>query len=259
MRSAPSEAEFAAAAAGRFAREMLLNPGLLRGPLLRGSVVAEFEQALAAHCGYEYCLATCNATMALLLTALSLEVQGKDIIAAPHGWAGSFGPFMHAGATLVHAGEDDQGNLSPSSAASMIHAPTAAILATDWQGRAHDARGVRRLCDENGLAYVLDTGRLRGWNMPMKDAYLADILVLSFGPGKTMCLGEGGALLTSDRGIYSRCLSLSQHPERCAAEEITACEDPPFLNSRMHPLAAVLGTILLGSGHTRRLQDDARP
>ena len=74
---------------------------------------------------------------------------------------------------------------------------------------------------------------------------LADIQIISFGPGKALSLGEGGALLTRHRRIYERGVAISQHPERSRNEGLTELPEHPFLNARMHQVSAILGCALL--------------
>lgn len=222
-----------------FTEDLLRHAGSLRGPILRGSVVADFERLAARRWGYDHCVAMCNATMALLTLGVAADLKRREIIAAPHSWRGTYGPFEFIEGRLVYATEDENGNLDPASLPALFTANTAAVLAVDWQGFSHDSAAIRRFCDEHSLLYIADTSLI------LKSAVRPDVQIVSFGPGKPMCLGEGGVLLTNKRRLYERVVSLSQHPERCMAEDIQTCDTLPFLNGRMHPLSAVLGALHL--------------
>ena len=225
---------------------MLEMPEAFRGQQLRGAgPVAEFETLLAERSGFPFCLSTSNATSGLLIAALAANLAGKEIIVPPHSWGGTYGPFEFAGARLIFAEEDVDGNIAASSIAKLATANTTAVLAADWNGTRHDARAVRELCDSRSLLYIEDTSFLPSPDDNPAVCSLADVQIISFGPGKPITLGEGGALLTRHRWIYERAVALSQHPERCSSEGIADCPDRPCLNGRIHPVAAVLGVALL--------------
>lgn len=226
---------------------MLEYPDVFRGQQLRGAgPIAAFEDALAHRCGFPYCLATSNATTALLVTALAAELTDKEVIAPPQSWEGTFGPFEFAGARLVQADADRWGNVHADCIPRLLSPATAAVVAVDWKGTRHNSVSIRQRCDSGELLYIEDTSFIPSPDCDENCRSLADIQVISFGPGKPMTLGEGGALLTRHRWIYERAVALSQHPERCSGENVSGAPAHPFINARMHPVAAVLGFGLLG-------------
>lgn len=235
-----------------YVESMLAAPYALRGQQLRGGgPVAEFERELAARCGFPFCLATSNATTALLISALAADLPSREIIVAPNSWGGTFGPFEFAGAKLVKARADENGNICPESIRDLVSTRTAAVLATDWGGVRHAAHEVRVICDSLGLLYIEDSAWLPGVTAPLANSSVADVQIISFGPGKPMSLGEGGALLTRHEEIYERAVALSQHPERAMSEHIDEFPALPFLNGRIHPLAAVIGCAFLSATNVR--------
>jgi len=214
---------------------LLTNPDALRGQQLRGGgPVAEFEILLAERTGFPYCLATSNATSALIVAALAMDLSGKKIAVETGAWQGSVAALEAAGSEVVKVD-------------SLLTSPLegiAAILAADRPDHRHDARRVRIRCDEAGIKYIEDTGWLPGVTVPAGEPSLADVQVISFGPGKPICLGEGGALLCREKRVYDCAVAISQHPERTQAERISAFS-VPGLNARIHPIAALLGVHLL--------------
>ena len=214
---------------------MLSHSGAFRGQQLRGGgPVAEFEMVLADKTGFPYCLATSSATSALLVASLALGLDGSKIAVEAGAWEGSLGALEAAGAEIIQV-------------ASLLTAPldkVFAVLATDRPGHRHDATGVRKRCDKAGIHYIEDTGWLPGITAPAAQQSLADVQVISFGPGKPMSLGEGGALLCRDTSIYNNAVAMSQHPERAIAEGIEIGERQP-LNARINPIAALIGSEIL--------------
>jgi perosamine synthetase len=239
--------ELAVQRVSTYLKEMLEDSMSFRGPQLRGTgPIAAFEVALAERSGFPFCLATSNATTALLVTALAAEFTGREIIVPPNSWGGTFGPFEFAGARLIRAEEDHHGNINPDCIERLKSPATSAVVAVDWRNERHNAIAIRQKCDAAGLLYIEDTSFIPSLERDDKKRSLADVQTISFGPGKPLTLGEGGALLTRHRWIYERAVCLSQHPERCIAEDTPTNSTNPFLNARMHPFAAVLGLVLLG-------------
>lgn len=226
------------ATVAEYVAAMLSHPEALRGQQLRGGgPVRQFETLLAERTGFAHCLATCNATAGLLVAGFALDLANKRVAVESGAWCGSLGALEAAGAEIVHV-------------ESLLDIPVgdvSAVLATDKPGERHDAESLRERCSRSGMTYIEDTGWLPGVNAPVGRLSVADVQVISFGPGKPVSLGEGGALLCRDRRLYDRAVSLCQHPERAVAEGIP-CMDRQPVNGRIHPIAALLGCSLLLSG-----------
>lgn len=222
------------------------EPIAFRGQQLRGTgPVREFEQLLAKRCGFPFCLSTSNATTALLVVAMAAKLRGREVICPPNNWGATFGVLEFAGAKLIHAEADELGNICPRSVESLMSPATAAVIAADWNGERHQAEMLAGACRHNRCLYIEDTSYIPLEGSESGKASVADVQVISFGPGKPLSLGEGGAILTRSSAIYETAVALSQHPERCHAEGIKPMSDHQFLNARMHPLAAILGVELL--------------
>jgi dTDP-4-amino-4,6-dideoxygalactose transaminase len=222
------------------------EPIAFRGQQLRGTgPVREFEQLLANRCGFPFCLSTCNATTALLVVAIAAKLRGREVICPPNNWGATFGVLEFAGAKLIHAEADELGNICPKSVESLMSPATAAVIAADWEGKRHQTELIAVACRRKRCLYIEDTSYIPLEPSESGRASVADVQVISLGPGKPLSLGEGGAILTRAPAIYEAAVALSQHPERCSAEGIEPMPDHQFLNARMHPLAAILGVELL--------------
>ncbi len=218
-----------------YVEAMLTHPNAFRGQQLRGGgPVAEFETLLARRTGFPHCLATSSATSALLVVALAFELCDKKIAAEHGAWEGSLGALEFAGVELVEVDSLLTDSIDG----------VAAVLATDRPNERHDAHAVRNRCNQMDILYIEDTGWLPGLHGPSDVKSLADVQVISFGPGKPLSLGEGGAILCRREEFYHRCVSLSQHPERVISEGCTPIVRP-LINARIHPLAAVIGASFL--------------
>lgn len=226
-----------------------LNPNWNRIRQLRGQgPIREFEVRLSEFVGKRYCLATNNATNALLALALATGLTRKEIITTPKSYGATWGPFLLLKNRLRLAEFDGDGNISPDSVESLITKRTYAVLAVDFQGVPHDSAALGRICSGHGVLYLADAAQSFGRRLPdgSHAAHFADAFVLSFGPGKTLDCGEGGAILTDHEWIYRECIRICQHPERYRFEYslLDSTEVQP-INARIHPVAAMIGLVQL--------------
>src|ERR1022692_2733746 len=82
---------------------MLSEPLALRGQQLRGGgPIAQFETLLADRCQFPYCVATSNATTALMALALVLRVRDRLVLFPKNHWEGSVSAFRVLGAKIRH-------------------------------------------------------------------------------------------------------------------------------------------------------------
>lgn len=182
------------------------------------------------------------------MVALATGLIRKEIITTPQSYGATWGPFLLLKNRLRFGQIDANGNLTPESVEKSITPRTKAVLAVDYEGRPHDSVAFRGICERHGLIYLADAAQSFGQRLPNGHhaSALADVLVLSFGPGKPLCCGEGGAILTNSESTYKECIRLSQHPERYRLEySLRDYADIQPINARMHPLAAVMGLIQL--------------
>ena len=221
--------------------EFLLDPTAFRGQQMRGGgPVAEFEQQLAARCGFQYCVATCNATTALIGLAIMLGLRGRSVwFPKPH-WEGSVSAIRSMGARIHRY--DPQATVR---LRGFRHGDVAIV------SESADVETMRQRAGIRDCIIVEDSSRLPGWTAGFADYSPADIQVLSFGPGKPLCLGEGGAILFRSKKLYRSFLSLAMHPERLAAENDGLPKVPRIcLNARIHPIAALIGAAVLAEQNT---------
>ncbi len=239
----PDSIEQAAQAAANWVRSAL-TPGssVATQHWCGDGPVGELEAWLRARYDVPYALTMSSATNALLAVALASNLAGKEIIVPPQSYGATYGPFAWLGCQLLRAEPATDGNLCADSVARLITPQTAAVLAADYQGRPHEQQRLRQLCDQHSLLYLSDAASSFGQeqaNLPASS--LADAWVISFGMGKPTPAGEGAAVMTRHRTLYQRLLHLTQHPERWRREvSLDGWNEEPFMNARMHPLAAVL-------------------
>jgi dTDP-4-amino-4,6-dideoxygalactose transaminase len=213
---------------------MLAEPLAIRGQQLRGGgPVAEFETLLAERCGFPYCVGTSNATTALLALALLLRVRDRVVLFPKNHWEGSVSAFRVFGAKIKRYDPDDAFECAD------VDGEPVAIITGDTQ---------QRFSTPRQTLVIEDSCRIPGLSASPKHVSSADIQVLSFGPGKPLSLGEGGAALFRLKSLCRKFIAVTQHPERMAAQfSIPGAVPRLSLNGRIHPVAALLGHALLTS------------
>ena len=96
---------------------------------------------------------------------------------------------------------------------------TKAVLAVHFCGYAADTDALRALCDEHGLMLIEDAAqaiRARVGAAGAMAGTAGDLGCLSFFSKKQLCVGEGGAVITSDEGLADQgaLAALARHEQR---------------------------------------------
>ncbi len=214
--------------------------------LTGGGHVAGLEGKLREHYGSTFALAVSSATNGLLALAIAMRMKRAAFVAPPLSWGGTVAPFLMLGNRPQWADVDPVTlTLDPASVRRAITPRTKAIVGVDLHGTPSDDRELRAIADEHGLFYISDAAQSFGATRDGRPASsLADATVLSFGPGKPLDCGEGGAIVTSNTALYETLLRTSQHPSRQGLELgfQQATEFGP-LNARIHPGAAAAACV----------------
>lgn len=239
--------EAAARASASWVREAYAPDSLISIDHWRGDgPVGELEARLRNYYAVSHALTMSSATNALLALALGCDLAESEIIVPPDSYGATYGPFAWLGCKLLRADQDTDGNIAPESVERLLTPNTKAVLAADYQGRPHDHRSLRRICDKHRLLYLSDAASSLGRQREdLPASSLADAWVVSFGMSKPVPAGEGAAILTRDAALYRRLLHLTQHPERWRREvSLSDWNAEPFMNARLHPLSAVIALAL---------------
>jgi dTDP-4-amino-4,6-dideoxygalactose transaminase len=129
--------------------------------------------------------------------------------------------------------------LDPVAVRAAITPEVKAILAVDLFGNPCDMQGLRDIADEFELWYIADAAQSFGaYRDRLPASSLADAIVVSFTIGKSLCAGEGGAVITDNAELYEKLVWFTQHPYRQYRD--LGLENQFGLNGRIHPLAAAI-------------------
>lgn len=176
--------------------------------------VERFEREFAEYIGRKYCLMTPNATSALHLSLLALDVKGFDDVIVPDlTWIATAAPvvYQNAGVVLCDV-ERDNWCVSVDTVQKARTISTKAVIAVDLHGNMPDMDSLETYCNENGLYLVEDSAQALGSSVyGRKAGTFGQCSVFSFHRTKTIVTGEGGAFLTDSEDLYQRAKMFRDH------------------------------------------------
>ncbi len=203
-----------------------------------GAIAAAEGRISELHGGRPVIL-TPSATYATLLALRILGVGRDDRVLLPEvDWPSTAAVVELLGGVPVPVAVDPATLTIDPGAAALAHRPGDKALAVSHRpGAAVEVRALR--------AAVRDVPILEDCAAALGDACadgaqvgtLGDLAVLSFGPGKRIDAGEGGALVLRDTTQHRAALALSAHPVRQALNGLPADARQPAV--RPHPAMAV--------------------
>ncbi|WP_248802276.1 DegT/DnrJ/EryC1/StrS family aminotransferase [Pseudomonas sp. MWU13-2100] len=176
--------------------------------------ITRFEKSFAEHLGATHAIATSSCTGALHLGMAALGIgPGDEVILANTNWIASAAPIEYLGATPVFVDVlPDSWCLDPEWVRQAISPRTKAILAVHLYGNLCDLDALLEIGREYGIPVIEDAAEAIGSQWHGKAAgSLGTFGAFSFHGTKTMTTGEGGIFVTSDRALYERVLTLSNH------------------------------------------------
>ncbi|WP_144157168.1 DegT/DnrJ/EryC1/StrS family aminotransferase [Paraburkholderia sp. BCC1885] len=176
--------------------------------------IDRFEKGFAAFLDVPYAISTssCTGAMHMGLAALGIG-SGDEVILADINWIATAAPIVHVGATPVLVDIlADTWCLDPVKVEAAITPRTKAIVATHLYGSVCAMDALLDIGKRHGIPVIEDSAEAIGSSYRGKRAgALGTFGVFSFHGTKTLTTGEGGMFVTSDRALYERVLTLSNH------------------------------------------------
>jgi perosamine synthetase len=176
--------------------------------------INRFEKVFAEHVGATWAIATSSCTGALHMGMAALGIgAGDEVIIGNTNWIASAAPITYLGATPVFVDVSAQSwCLDPQKVREAITPRTKAIVAVHLYGNLCDLDALLAIGREHDIPVIEDAAEAIGSQWRGKPAgSLGAFGTFSFHGTKTMTTGEGGMFVTSDRAIYERVLTLSNH------------------------------------------------
>jgi len=175
--------------------------------------VDDFEKEVAKKVGAKYCLCVCNGTAALKLALFALGVKpGDEVITQSFTFIATVEAILELGAIPVVTEVDMSLNMDPLDLERKITSRTKAIIPVHMAGVAAKMNEILTIAKRKNIPVLEDSAQAMG--AKYKNEYLGtlgDIGIYSLDIGKIITTGEGGLLVTSDRGIYLKAREYSDH------------------------------------------------
>ena len=197
--------------------EVLTSPWLTQGP-----AIERFERRVAEYCGAKYAVAVSNATAALHLACLALELgEGDRLWTVPNTFVASANCGRYCGATVDFVDIDPRTyNMSISALAVKLEQARQAgqlpkvVIPVHFAGQSCEMAAISQLAQTYGFRIIEDAahaigGLYRGQKIGFCE--FSDLTVFSFHPVKIITTGEGGMILTNKPGLYQKLLGLRSH------------------------------------------------
>jgi dTDP-3-amino-3,4,6-trideoxy-alpha-D-glucose transaminase len=209
------------------------------GWFVLGPEVEAFETAFASACRASHAVGVGTGTdaIALILRALGIG-RGDEVITTPLSAAYTALAVLTTGARPVFA-DVDAGRLTLDAAAvaSAVTPRTRAILPVHLYGQAADMAAIERVASRHNLAMVEDCCQAHlatAAGRPVGTIGVAG--AFSFYPTKNLgALGDGGAVVTNDRGLAERVSRLRNGGQTDRYHHLDA-----GLNSRLDEIQAAI-------------------
>jgi len=173
----------------------------------------ELELAICKKLGCQYAQLTSSGTSALTTALAALGVgAGDEVIMPSFTFVASFEAVLSVGAIPVLADIDESLTLNPDAVRKKITAKTKCVMPVHMCGSMADLDPLLAICKEHHLVLLEDACQSMG--AQYKGKFLGTIGhagALSFDFVKTITCAEGGAVVTNNQDLYTRCDGYSDH------------------------------------------------
>jgi dTDP-4-amino-4,6-dideoxygalactose transaminase len=174
-----------------------------------------FELEFAEACGCEYGVAVANGTLALELALRVLNIgPGDEVVVTPRSFIASASSVAVCGARPVFADVDAvTQNLTAKTIEAVLSPRTRAIITVHLAGWPCDLEPILELARSCGIRLIEDCAQAHGATYDGRPVgSFGDVAAFSFCQDKIMTTGgEGGLLVTNDRGLWQRAWAYKEH------------------------------------------------
>lgn len=210
------------------------------------NITGKFEKELTGYFGKKYALAVSSGTAALHTALVGLGVgEGDEVIIPTYAWVSCPDAVVAARGTPVLADVDDSLTLDPADVERKITSRTKAIMAVHIRGTPCNLDALSKLANDYGIILLEDVAQAFGGTYHGKKlGTYGKVASLSFQLNKMISAGEGGGIITDDRGIYERSVMFHDvgTPYRSWEDKSLKFEAEAFpgVNYRMNEVSAAI-------------------
>jgi 8-amino-3,8-dideoxy-alpha-D-manno-octulosonate transaminase len=173
----------------------------------------ELEREITAKFGCKYAQLTSSGTAALTTALSALGVgAGDEVIMPAFTFVASFEAVLSVGAVPVLVDIDETLTLNPEAVRAAISNKTKCVMPVHMCGSMADLDALKNICDENNLVLLEDACQSIGGTYKGKHlGTIGHAGTFSFDFVKTITCGEGGAVMTNNEALYTKCDGYTDH------------------------------------------------
>ena len=209
----------------------------------------ELEQKITETFGCKYAQLTSSGTSALTTAMAALGIGfGDEVIMPAFTFVASFEAIISVGAIPVLVDIDESLTLDPAAVKAAITSKTKCIMPVHMCGSMADIDALKDICKEHDLILLEDACQSIGATYKGKHVgTIGDAGTFSFDFVKTITCGEGGAVLTNNEDVYTKCDAYTDHGHDHKGADRGA-DLHPFVgyNYRISELHAAIGVAQIG-------------
>ena len=204
----------------------------------------EFEENFAEYMGVKYAHLVSSGTAAIHSALAACGVgPGDEVITTAYTFVAPIEAIVALGAIPIPVNIDSTYHLDPEEIQKNITSKTKAIVSIPMWAAPHMSK-ITKLAKENNLLLIEDAAQALGAEYKGKKlGTFGNIGSFSFDAGKTLHTGEGGIIITNDKGLYDKAAEFSDHGHMHVSN-LPRGLDPrrmKGLNLRMSELTAAIG------------------
>ena len=188
---------------------------LQSGWLTMGKKTLQFEDMIAEEAGTDHAIAVNSCTAALHLSLLAHGIGPDDeVITTPYTFIATSNVIVHAGARPVFVDVDPRTyNIDPEKIVQAITKKTRAIMPVHFAGTQCNMKAINQIADDHNLVVIEDAAHAIGGEYADKTPVgsSGNATCFSFYATKNMTTGEGGAVVTNEKGIADKIRRLRLH------------------------------------------------
>jgi dTDP-4-amino-4,6-dideoxygalactose transaminase len=198
--------------------QQAISAVLERGDFILGQEVGLFEEEFATYCEAAYAIGVDSGTSALELALRAFEIGPCDEVIAPaNTFIATVSAIADTGATPVLVDiEPLTYGLDVTQIEAAITERTRAIIPVHLYGHPVDTDAVLEIAQQHGLLVIEDACQAHGARYSgRRVGSLGHAAAFSFYPSKNLgAFGDGGMLVTDDKGLADRVRMLRNHGQR---------------------------------------------
>jgi 8-amino-3,8-dideoxy-alpha-D-manno-octulosonate transaminase len=205
----------------------------------------EFEKKLCdvTHARYSHLCSSGSAALVTALAACGIGA-GDEVIVPPFTFVATFEAIINAGAIPVFGEIDETLCLDPDKLEDVITPRTRAVVPVHMCGAMARIDEIKLFCDKKGLILLEDACQSLGATYQGKSLGTFGLAgCFSFDSVKTITCGEGGGIITDNKGVYEKADQFADHGHDHLGGPDRGADDHPIMGSnyRISELNAAVG------------------